>query len=206
MRKTTTLLLLLVSLNMLAADISDFFISGPDSLFAVIDRGTRMDMVDYYHSGRKIEIDNRLNGSSAIDTLSDSYIKIKLSESAILEMQLKIAGSADTVVVVSKTLNEPAPDSELMFFDRFWRPLEAEKFISVPRIEDFVYGVSGKEKEELLSLVEYPLISISFDNGKLVAGQSFENCMIKENYEQLKPFLKDKISYRWTGKKFKREE
>ena len=65
---------------------------------------------------------------------------------------------------------------------------------------------SGKEKKELLSLVEFPLIMVNFDaDGNIVASVSLSDYMIKENYDKLKPYLKQRIVYRWNGKKYERE-
>ena len=205
MRTAVSILMLAVSVCQMAASvISDFFISEPDSLFTVIDRTTRMDMIDYYRSGKKIDADNRLDGKSRIEELTDSYMKIKLSESAEIEMKIEISGSSDTLIVVSKTLFEPAPDSKVMIFDRSWNPLDSKKYIALPEVGDFITGVSGKYKNGLLSLVEYPLVRFVFDsNGNLVASTEFSGVMIKENYDKLKPYLKDKIVYCWTGKKYK---
>lgn len=206
MKRNAVFILLIVCsvLRAAASGVSDFFISEPDSLFALIDKTTRMDMVDYYRSGKKIDAANRLDGTSRIVELSDKYMKIKMSEASDIEMRIEMSGNSDTVIVVSKTLHNPSPDSELMFFNRYWEPLNPETYFSAPVVADFMENVSGNEKDRLLSLVEYPLISFGFDeSGDLIARVSLGDYMIKENYEQLKPFLKDKIVYRWNGKKYK---
>ena len=78
--------------------------------------------------------------------------------------------------------------------------------IDLPELDDFITGVSGKEKKELLSLVEFPLIMVNFDaDGNIVASVSLSDYMIKENYDKLKPYLKQRIVYRWNGKKYERE-
>lgn len=206
MNRVALLLLAVASVAQSAASgIGDFFVSEPDSLFVVIDSATRMDMVDYYNSGKKIDADNRLNGKSRIEELSDSYMKLKLSDSAEIEMRMEVSGS-DTLIVVSKTLLSPAPDSDVMVFDRHWNRLETRSVIDLPGLDDFITGVSGKEKKELLSLVEFPLIMVNFDaDGNIVASVSLSDYMIKENYDKLKPYLKQRIVYRWNGKKYKRE-
>ncbi len=206
MNRVALLLLAVASVAQSAASgIGDFFVSEPDSLFVVIDRATRMDMVDYYNSGKKIDADNRLNGKSRIEELSDSYMKLKLSDSAEIEMRMEVSGS-DTLIVVSKTLLSPAPDSDVMVFDRHWNRLETRSVIDLPGLDDFITGVSGKEKKELLSLVEFPLIMVNFDaDGNIVASVSLSDYMIKENYDKLKPYLKQRIVYRWNGKKYERE-
>lgn len=206
MNRVALLLLAVASVAQSAASgIGDFFVSEPDSLFVVIDSATRMDMVDYYNSGKKIDADNRLNGKSRIEELSDSYMKLKLSDSAEIEMRMEVSGS-DTLIVVSKTLLSPAPDSDVMVFDRHWNRLETRSVIDLPGLDDFITGVSGKEKKELLSLVEFPLIMVNFDaDGNIVASVSLSDYMIKGNYDKLKPYLKQRIVYRWNGKKYKRE-
>ena len=58
----------------------------------------------------------------------------------------------------------------------------------------------------MLSLVEFPLIMVNFDaDGNIVASVSLSDYMIKENYDKLKPYLKQRIVYRWNGKKYERE-
>lgn len=186
-----------------SSTISDFFIADVadiDFVFSTIDKSSRMDMVDYYNSGMKIEIDNSLGGKSKIEEMTPTYMKVKLSESATVEMQMEVAGKTDTLLFVIKTLKTPALDSSIKVFDRYWNEVDCFK---MPQVEDFIVGASSKKKKELLSMVEFPLIYLKFNNGAIEAIPSLKDYMIKENYELLKPFLKDKLVYEWDGKQFK---
>ncbi len=186
-----------------SASLSDFFVSEPDSLFAIIDKSDRMDMVDYYHSGKKIEVANRLGGRSQIEDLSERYMKVKLSESATVELGMFVS-NADTLLVAVSTVKAPAADSHLMVFDKYWIPLDAGKYFQMPGVADFLVGVSGKKKQELVSAVEFPLVSLSLGvDGSLEARPTLSDYMAEEAYGKLKPYLADRLVYQWDGKKFR---
>ena len=65
MNKLVSILLLSV-LPLLASarTIGDFFVSETGNVFALLEQSDRMDMVDYYKSGKKMKVSNVMDGQS----------------------------------------------------------------------------------------------------------------------------------------------
>jgi len=206
MRAIVSLAVLIAGLFASAASartMSDFFIGEPDSVFVQIDKSARMDMVDYFHSGKKVDTMNRLGGKSRIEELTDDYMRVRLSDCAEVAIHSYIAGN-DTLLLVVNTLKTPALDSQVMTFVNDWTPMDAGKYIRLPQVEDFITGVSGKQRKQLAELVEFPLMSLTVKpDGKVEACLTVNRYMGTEDYARLKPYLKESIIYSWDGKKFR---
>lgn len=206
MRTIISVAVLIIGLFASAASartMSDFFINEPDSVFVQIDKSARMDMVDYFHSGKKVDTMNRLGGKSRIEELTDDYMRVRLSDCAEVALHSYIAGN-DTLLLVVNTLKTPALDSRLMTFVNDWTPADAGRYIRLPEVEDFISGVSGKQRKQLAALVEFSLMSLTVaPDGKLTARLTVERYMGTEDYARLKPYLKESIIYSWDGKKFR---
>ena len=204
MKKLSIIVVIILGIcNLVSANpISYYFISEPDSVFTVIDKSDRMDMVDYYNSGQKMEFDNRLGGKSKIEEMTADYMKVRLSDAAVVEMKMEVTGQSDTLLVVVKTVKAPAADSRLSVYNASWTELDVEKYFEMPQMKDFI--TSSKLEKKLLPLVEFPLISLEFSKTfDIEARTTVGDYMIEENFKEIKPYLTDKLVYRWNGKKFR---
>ncbi len=76
-------------------------------------------------------------------------------------------------------------------------------------MEDFlVPGMTGKEREELLSLVPFPTVEYRFspEGTDLRARLTVDRFMSREDYARLKPHLVAERVFRWNGKKYVMEK
>lgn len=189
-----------------ARTIRDFFISEPDDIFIIIDKNTRLDLLDYYDGGRIVSTQNALGDDTQLIKVSDNYLSIQLSESSTVEMQLIFPSKKDTVIVVNHIVYTPVPDSKLMFYNKDWEKLNNKKFIKEPTIESFINieSLSFKKKKDILDMVEFPLISYSINpqKNKIVASNGLKEYLTKEEYNKIAPYFKNNIEFILKGKKY----
>ena len=68
------------SLTMCAQSAADLFTSAPQKIFPLLDRNTRLDMVDYFKNGMATPSQNQLDGRSAITEMTPESITVKMTE------------------------------------------------------------------------------------------------------------------------------
>lgn len=180
---------------------SSAFTSAPADVFPLLDKNTRLDMVDYYNSGLKTPSANRLEGRSSITSLSPESLTVKLSDSSSAQVALLTAGR-DTVIAVVSTVATPGLDSTLKFYDTSWRALPVAKYFTAPTWDDWV--TSGHDISEVTSYAPFMLASYFIDPsaGTLTMTNNLSSFLDEDMYTQIAPALYPTLTYRWTGKKF----
>lgn len=204
----TLIITIMVSLATNAKDIHDFFVSEPNNVFNLLNSSTRLDMIDYYHSGSTPELQNQIGDKSQLMELTDNYIKVKLSESSTTEVKMIPISKRDTILVVAQTFYTPTPESKLTIYNTDWEELEIERYLKVSTLDDFI-TIPRNEGEftmaDAATIIPFTLIEykLTADSNNLQAIFNPESYITTEGYEKIKPMLTDTLNYTLKGRKFK---
>ncbi len=198
--------LALLPLTGTARTISDFFASEPGNIFPLLTRTGRLDMVDYYNSGKTVAIANNLEGESSLLQLDNAYLKVQTSKNRVVEMRMRTAGK-DTVITVIETVMTPVPDSRLTQWNVHWQRFTSDKLFAMPGIDDFIIRKMPKElRADLQDAMIFPLVQLTFkgENHDIIeATHGLEQFLAKEEYQRYSSYLRPSISYRFNGLKIK---
>lgn len=198
--------LALLPLTGMARTISDFFASEPGNIFPLLTRTSRLDMVDYYNSGKTVAIANNLEGESSLLQLDSAYLKVQTSKNRIVEMRMRTAGK-DTVITVIETVMTPVPDSRLTQWNVHWQRFTSEKLFAMPGIDDFIIRKMPHDlRADLQDAMIFPLVQLTFKgegHDIIEAAHGLEQFLAKEEYQRYSSYLKPSISYRFNGLKIK---
>ena len=198
--------LALLPLTGMARTISDFFASEPGNIFPLLTRTGRLDMVDYYNSGKTVAIANNLEGESSLLQLDSAYLKVQTSKNRIVEMRMRTAGK-DTVITVIETVMTPVPDSRLTQWNVHWQRFTSDKLFAMPGIDDFIIRKMPHDlRADLQDAMIFPLIQLTFKgegHDIIEAAHGLEQFLAKEEYQRYSSYMKPSISYRFNGLKIK---
>lgn len=198
--------LALLPLTGMARTISDFFASEPGNIFPLLTRTSRLDMVDYYNSGKTVAIANNLEGESSLLQLDSAYLKVQTSKNRIVEMRMRTAGK-DTVITVIETVMTPVPDSRLTQWNVHWQRFTSDKLFAMPGIDDFIIRKMPHDlRADLQDAMIFPLVQLTFKgegHDIIEATHGLEQFLAKEEYQRYSSYLKPSISYRFNGLKIK---
>ena len=197
-----TALFLLATLTVTAQKTAaDAFTTAPTGIFPLLDQNTRLDMVDYYNSGLATPSANRLQGRSAITSLTPATITVKITDSSSAQIALLPAGR-DTIFAVISTVATPGLDSTIKFYDSNWAPRPTDRPVPPPR------GSAGMTprppRPALTAHTPFMLASyfIDTDAGTLTATNNLATFLDEDTYKTLSPALRPTLTYKWNGKRF----
>lgn len=180
------------------------FVDAPQSVFPLLDRTTRLDMIDYFNSGMSTPSTNNLNGKSRITSMSPQKIEFSVSDASDYAIALLPAG-ADNITAVVTTVKNPAPDSRIDFYSPTWTHLATTDYFAAPGLEDWLTEKGKKQRADVEAFV--PFVLISYDYNPATATLTLTNNTAKflapDIFELVEGCLKPTISYTWNGKKFK---
>ena len=186
--------------------IADLFALEPGTIFPLLTRTNRLDMVDYYNSGQKVAVNNNLAGESRLLELDSAYLKVQTSESRVVEMLMRKAGK-DTVITVIETVLTPVPDSRLSQWNVHWQRFTSDKLFAKPGIDNFIVGkMSSELRADLQAVMIFPLVELTFEgknHDTIRATHSLDRFPVPEEYKRFASYLKPSISYRFDGLKIK---
>ncbi len=189
-----------------ARTIADLFGIEPGTIFPLLTRTNRLDMVDYYNSGQVVDIVNNLSGDSRLLELDSTYLKVQTSNSRVVEMLMRTAGK-DTVITVIETVMTPVPDSRLTQWNVHWQRFTSDKLFSMPAIDDFIVGKMPHElRLDLQDQMIFSLIRLTFTGEKhdiIEASHGLEQFLAPSEYKRFAQYFKPSIRYRFNGLKIK---
>jgi hypothetical protein len=144
MKKILILLSLTLSPFVLRAqEAKALFGRMPDSMLLLLSPVNRADFIDFLDSGMKAEVKNKLRGVSEMTTLTDSYIRIKLTERSTWEMKILPVNDSTKIVCVVSTACGPVCDSSVEFYTTGWEKLPASDYLSIPAMDDYFQPVDS---------------------------------------------------------------
>ena len=107
----------------------DFIITMPDSLVEYLNKTKRTEMVDFYDMGVKAETFNLLQGSTVLDSLTNTFADISVNKSQRMQLALLPLHEADTLICMVHSFLGEAPESEVHFFNTQWMPMPSKDFL-----------------------------------------------------------------------------
>ncbi|MBR1726828.1 MAG: DUF3256 family protein [Muribaculaceae bacterium] len=189
-----------------ARTVRDFLASEPDELFATLPRTTRLDMIDYYDNGTVVAASNNMAGTSQIDTITNEYLRIQVSDAKTVELRL-MQWKSDTIIAVIETVKTPVKDSRITFYNKHWYALKEIKPFKMPTMDDFILPtVKKSQRRELLQQIAFSLIELTFggpDFEQLTARHGLAEFLGQEEWARLKPYLRPTLTYRIQNGKIK---
>ena len=135
------------------ARIRDIYAAAPDSIFPLLTKNNRLDLIDFRENNMQAVVKNKFEDRTELLVLSDRYLKLQLSELCIVEMRLL----SDSVFCMVQTYNAPAPDSRVRFFDAEWN--ELPQTVERPAVDDFLS--EDIDTDVRLALEALPLMKAS---------------------------------------------
>lgn len=187
-----------------AKSIAGMFMNMPDSLIPYLSADIRSSLLQQpTQSNGKIQ--SLLHEDISVDSLSEDYLKIRLSASSILEaMQVK-TDNGDELCCIVRTYYGPAAESTVELYDSAWHKLSSEPLPKV-KVSDLIARpdtMSNSNYKQALKELSPLLISIEAQpqNHGLVYSLSLP-LGNKEGRKKLEAILKPR-KYIWNGSTFR---
>lgn len=187
---------------------SKAFATAPQSVFPLLDAGTRLDMIDYYNSNLSTASDNKLQGRSRITALTDKALTVQMSPASSNEILILPAGGADSIIAVITTIATPTPDSHISFYSRDWKPLDTARYFDRPVLSDWLTPDGKKNRSKVESVVPFLLIGYDWDpaTNALTLTNNTRQFLSADIYEAVSPFMHPSLVYHWDGHKMNRAD
>ena len=189
-------------------DAYSAFMNLPQEVLPIIDKSTRFEMLEYFRADSIYNATNKLNGISRIDSLTNDFIDVMVSEASHLSIKILPGKKGEKYIGVIYTFDGPAADSKLYFFDESFNALDTEKYFKAPKLKEFFDIPKGSitKTDELVDMISFPTIEYRFYSNsndlslKLTVGEHIN----QDDYNIMKLFLLPEVTYEWQNNKYKK--
>ena len=201
MRKSFFLTLLLLcgaALQVPAQDMRTLFLEAPESIFPLLSKSYRADMVDYIDADMTAKVTNGLDGTSVLEELCGDYMRLATTASSSMQAKL-LPMEGDTVICVIRSVKAEVADSRICFYDKEWNLVDGGEMFAPPTIRDFFVS----DANEWADACDIYLVSLTLSaaDNTLVAEYTMPAYMNVDDVGKVKPLLR-KLTYRWDGERF----
>lgn len=181
---------------------AEAFASAPQSVFPLLDKNARLDMIDYFNSGSSTSSRNKLDGTSRIVNLTDDDAKIDMTDASSYQLSIIPAGN-DSIISVISTVATPAHDSHITFYDRTWKKLPDGMF-KAPEIKEWLTPDARKNPSMVTSMIPFMLAEYVYNpaDKSLTLTNNLKEFMSPDTESMIAPYLLPSLVYVWDGKKF----
>lgn len=180
------------------------FAEAPSSVFPLLDKLTRLDMIDYFEAGSKVESVNALEGASAVTSLSDESLTVHLTDASDVQLFVVPTAKSDTVVGVITTVATPGHDSSLALYSGRWKRLDG--LFTAPKLADWL--TDPRRSAEVEIVVPFILTSYVYNpaDKTLTLTNNLKGFLSDDIYSMVDGLVRPSLVYRWDGNRFVRQK
>lgn len=164
-----------------------------------LSRSTRLDMLDYFKAGIDKASENNFGGESKVTAIDSLSIDFDLTADIACQLFVLNSGGRPITCIIA-TYPTPIPDSQLKAYDRNWQEVS---ILAEPRLSDWLKDKKSRKEAELA--LPFVLASYRYDPATqtLTVTNEMDAYWIEAERPAVLEQLRDKLSYRWDGKRFK---
>jgi len=206
MKKLFFLLLMIFSLGAQGqTKVSDLFRTMPDSLMPLLSTNNRLDFIDYLENNMQARVRNRFEEYAEMDSLTDSYLHIQMTEVSEVEVKLLPLAGDSVLICVIRTFAGPAKESSVEFYDQYWN---RQNWVELPtlRVADYFMVVPDSMAEEMeqvkAELADMPLVAVSADARKPILTMTLQTVELSRGSKEKVADYVRPIQFIWNGEAF----
>ena len=198
-----------MSLTMGAKSIRELWISMPDSIVPLLDKNMRTEFVELHDMKVKAEVNNLLEETSVMDTLTQNFIQVHLNAVATLQVKMLPYTDGDSLLCVVKTLAAPEKESEVMLYDQQWHPLDTSSLFEGKDLSAVMESLIQKPDtmeerrfQELKAMIEPRMMSaILLEHDNSIVFRLSLPLLSKDDKKQVS-VIRMQRKFNWNGKSF----
>ncbi len=187
----------------------EVFADLPLNVLDMLNKSTRLDMLDFYQVDSIYQARNSMEGLSHLDKVNRDYISVTLTPVSTLEIRL-LPVKKGNLFVTAYTIGDEnqAYDTDLHFYNGSYQELPRDKYITIAQLDDFFNYPDKEIRGKVADLIPFPTVkyTLSPESDTVTAELTVGQFMSAEDYKSLTPYLKGKLKYIWNGKRFKLEK
>ena len=98
-----------------AQSLDTLFVDAPTTLFPVVDKAARLDLIDLYNHGIEAKVENIFGGQSELTKKTPNFLSLRTTDVSIWEMHL-LPCAKDTLILSLHTLVAGSQSTDVQLY------------------------------------------------------------------------------------------
>lgn len=183
----------------------EVFAELPLQVLDMLNKSTRLDMLDFYRVDSIYQAHNSMEGLSHLNKVNRDYLSVSLTPVSTLELRLLPVKRGD-LFITAYTIGDAnqAYDTDIHFYNGLYQELPRDKYIKIAELDDFFNYPDKATRRRVRDLIPFPTVryNLSPDNDSLTAELTIGQFMSADDLKSLQPYMKGKLKYVWKGGKY----
>lgn len=184
------------------------FVDAPDNIIPLIEKGRRLDMMDYFDAQSGKGSPNIYGNECIVESnvelpdLSNSLLQYRTDTDLAYSIFVVNGASATPLIGIIEEIPTPIPETSLKFYTKTWSAPKV-KVWNEPVLTDWL--INKADRDEVAETLPFIMYSISYDVEKqlLTLSHNMTQYFVQGDGDSVLSKLKPKLMYRWNGKQFK---
>ncbi len=185
-----------------AFSVADCFKAVPQSVFPLLDRTARLDLIDLYNNHIEAKVQNVYGGQATLHELTDNYLRLDCTEVSSWQLRL-LPLAADTLILSVHTVDAQGRSSDIKLYNRHWT--EVKTALPHPTASAFVKKnspLSYLRQQELLPVIaSLPMQATTTANEQTITYTLSTEALPRETADDIRSMLRP-VAYTWQQGKF----
>ena len=183
--------------------IKEIFVNAPFDVIPTIASSTRMDMIDYFEHGMNRPSKTYFGDDVVLTELAENSITAQTSTNFSTRIVM-LPTKGGTLLMAIDTFKVPEADSRVRVFDGEWKLIA---LLTPGTISQWLtpLGLQKDNIREVENKLEFITAAADYDNatGMITFSNTSEHRLMPEEYNSIRPFVKDERQFQFNGKTFK---
>lgn len=178
------------------------WLSMPNEILPFLNDKLRADLLDYTKISPKTVITNLYGGTTSIDTLTNDYMAVRLTEESSLQMQTLLTTDGDTIICLVHHYEFPEAESSVVLYNENWEKLSDIKF-DLDYLVNKPDTMSDERYSEIFMMMDPYIIHYTLsESEKGTITVSIEVPLLTDEERKSLNAISMQRNYKWDGKAF----
>lgn len=190
--------------------IKDVLATVPEKVVPYLNSEQWAEINKFTNTQDSLTIKNSLNGTTAIDSINSSFVRLTLNEVSDLQVKLLSTNDSAQIICVIKTIKKPVPNSQIKFFSTDWDVLSDPFGLPTndndTKLLDMLTSrpdtMNVTRYDSLRNLIEPVIVNAKFKGTDNTLTYTLSLPLLNNaDKKNLEAIIKQK-SFKWDGKNF----
>ncbi len=186
-----------------AQNVSEMFISMPDTLMPYLNASQRQELVNLKHldSTNSASLRSAFMNDITLSTLSDSHMDLNVDTLLTIEIQrLPQQNATDSLYCILRTMRAPEAVTSAYIYNKEWQRVQEIDFSNLTFTQK-PDTMPQERYEEALRNIEFPLIEAHFTDSITITAQQNVPLLFRDDKPLVDSILMRR-TLKWNGESF----
>ena len=189
--------------HLYALEIGSLFINAPRTILPLLDKTSRMDLIDLYDSGLQAKVVNQYGGETVLLKKTKDFLSLQTTKSGKWTIRLFSLNNGDSFILCAHSVSASGVSTDVQTYKTDWSKRKVH--IPTPAQEEFVqlpHSYIPMTQQSLTASLKYLPVEVAVNDSTQYLIYNLDTSGLTQEYlKECKDWLIP-VVYQWNGAAF----